>query len=486
MKKIKLILSSAAIAIFASVFFLSSGIKAQSIIISDSILLDVKYLSSSELAGRLPGTQGYDLASEYCESIFKNYDVQSFDSLNGYKQFVPVEKNRIIGPCDFAVIVPDKGKQRLKHGENYNFRGFTGSGQKELDVVFCGFGISQSDYDDYANVDVKGKAVVIFKGDARIDSINTEAFTIRSRVQNAVNHGAEAVIFIPFPDAQRNKPIGSTMCGEGEQQINIPQIQTDSVTAALLFEKSGLNLADCYNSIKTTAKPCSAVLKTKIAVNVEAVYVPEIKSYNTIGFIEGSDPKLKDEYILLTAHIDHVGSQCQVIYPGANDNASGCGAVLEYVRLFSVNKPERSIIFALLTAEESGLKGSEFLAANLPVDKDKIVAVFNFDCIASGDSIQIGNGKSSPELFNIAKKNDKEKLMLTDTWSGGGADLTAFHNIGLQGLYFVTRYSYTHLHLPTDTYENINPDIYKSIVKLGYLTIREVASDKFTKPKQNQ
>ncbi len=114
-------------------------------------------------------------------------------------------------------------------------------------------------------------------------------------------------------------------------------------------------------------------------------------------------------------------------------------------------------------SRRTGLKGSEYLAVNLPVDKDKIVAVFNFDCIASGDSNSNRKWKSSPELYKIAKKNDKEKLMIADTWSGGGADLTAFHSIACK-VYIWLPDTATHtLHLPTDTYENINPDIYKSM-----------------------
>lgn len=466
------------IGVIAFILFSNSTL-SQNVIVSDSVLMDIKYLSSPEMAGRLPGTQGFDMASDYCKKIFKNYGLKSFDSIPDYTQFVPLEKNKIIGPCDFSIIHPEKGKLRFKLGENYNFRGFTGSGEKKLDLVFCGFGITQNNYDDYASVDAKGKAVVIFKGEPNIEKLTTEAFTIRSRVQDAVNHGAEAVIFIPLPSAKQGIPVGSTMCGCGEQHENIPQIQTDSATSALLFANTEINIAESCNSIRKLAKPASAELKSQIYVNVQAVYVPEIKSYNTIGFIEGSNPDLKDEYIILMAHIDHVGNQCEVIYPGANDNTSGCGALLEYIRLFSESKPERSIIFAMLTAEEYGLKGSEYLASNLPIAKEQIVAAFNFDCIASGDSIQIGNGKDSPELYKIAIRSDKEKLVISNTWAGGGADLTAFHNIGIKGLYFVTKYSYTNLHLPSDTYENINPDIYRSIIKLGYRTIKEVASANF-------
>lgn len=179
------------------------------------------------------------------------------------------------------------------------------------------------------------------------------------------------------------------------------------------------------------------------------------------------------------AHLDHVGRQGNnLYYPGANDNASGSAAVLQLARAF-VNgnvRPARSIIFVLFTSEEQGLNGSEFFAKNLPVPLEKIVAMFNLDCIGSGDSIQVGSGKSSPVLWDIAHKNDSlyTKKMVAQTWSGGGADATPFFNIGIPTLYFVSKYSYTHLHLPTDTPETLNAELFEKIVTLAFITASEV------------
>jgi Zn-dependent M28 family amino/carboxypeptidase len=109
--------------------------------------------------------------------------------------------------------------------------------------------------------------------------------------------------------------------------------------------------------------------------------------------------------------------------------------------------------------------------------------MFNLDSIGSGDSIQVGNGKSSPELWNFARKIDKENfnLVVEDTWSGGGADLTPFYEKGIPGLYFVSKYSYDHLHLPTDTPETLNTVLFEKIVKLAYLTAREIADGNYHK-----
>ncbi|MFQ3579824.1 MAG: M28 family peptidase, partial [Bacteroidales bacterium] len=291
--------------------------------------------------------------------------------------------------------------------------------------------------------------------------------------------GAAAVIFVNTPTSKNYHPIGSVMDGRGEHFLNIPAIEIDHQTAELFFDGSGFSFADIYNTIIEQKAPHSIELKSKAIIDIKAIYNSAVDVYNIIGYIEGKNVSKKDEYILLTAHLDHVGSQCEVVFPGANDNASGSAAILELARYFSEYKPEHSIIFALLTAEESGLQGAEFLAANLPVSSDKIIAALNFDCIASGDSIQLGNGLTNPELFKLAKSLDKNNLVIKDTWSNGGADLTPFVKSGIPGLYFVTKYSYTNLHLQTDTFENCNLDLFEKVVILAAELIKNIDKGKY-------
>ncbi len=147
----------------------------------------------------------------------------------------------------------------------------------------------------------------------------------------------------------------------------------------------------------------------------------------------------------------------------------------------SDTKPKRSILFVLFASEEQGLFGSKYFVDNLKIDSEKIIAMFNLDCVGYGDSIQIGNGKSAPELWKIANKLDKKdlNLMVENTWSGGGADLTPFYEKGIPGLYFASKYSYEHLHLPTDTPETLNPSLFEILVKLAYLTAREIADGNY-------
>lgn len=440
---------------------------------------NLKFIGSIELKGRLPGTESYDLASDFCIQKFKEYGVKNFSGINNYKQFFKLENNRIIGPCEFNIIHAERGFLKLKHGTAYTLRGFTGSATGTFDIVFCGYGISTDNYDDYKNVNVKNKAVIIYKANPKFENVNVEPFSIRNRIKTAAEKGAAAVIFVNTPDAKNTHPIGSVMDGKGEHFHNIPAIEIDHKTAELFFDGSGFSFADTYNTILEKKAPNSIELKSKAMIDIKAIYNPAVDVYNIIGYIEGKNVSKKDEYILLTAHLDHVGSQCEVVFPGANDNASGSAAILELARYFSEYKPEHSIIFALLTAEESGLQGAEFLAANLPISSNKIIAALNFDCIASGDSIQLGNGLTNPELFKLAKSLDNNNLIIKDTWSNGGADLTPFVKAGIPGLYFVTKYSYTHLHLQTDTFENCNLDLFEKVVILATELIKNIDKGKY-------
>ncbi len=196
--------------------------------------------------------------------------------------------------------------------------------------------------------------------------------------------------------------------------------------------------------------------------------------------IEGSDPDLKKEYLIIGAHLDHVGSQAGKIYfPGANDNASGSAALLQIAREFSKaqKKPKRSIIFVFFAGEEQGLYGSKYFSENMKFSKEKVKAMINLDCVGYGDSIQIGGGESAPTFWNIAKQidNGNDKLLVTRTWKGGGADAESFYEKGIQTLYFVTTNSYKHLHMLSDKPETLNKNLFEAITKLAFKTIANIA-----------
>jgi Zn-dependent M28 family amino/carboxypeptidase len=260
------------------------------------------------------------------------------------------------------------------------------------------------------------------------------------------------------------------MHGAGPAIQDIPQIQISVEKAELLLQNSGFTLKELQSAIDSLHVPNSIDAKCNASVFVKATYNPKGYTTNVVAMLPGRDPVLKDEYVILGGHIDHVGSIGKLVYyPGANDNASGSAAVLELARVLSADsaKLKRSIIFVLFGSEEKGLDGSCYFVNHLPVPKEKIIAVFNMDCIGCGDSLMAGNGKSCPALWNTASEIAKLQSwpMSEHTWDGGGADLKPFFDAGIPGLYFVNTNAHQQLHLPSDTPAIINQSQYSLMVK---------------------
>jgi hypothetical protein len=300
----------------------------------------------------------------------------------------------------------------------------------------------------------------------------------------AKKFGARGILVVSLPDDKKPQPlIGSVLHGEGDQPVDFPQLQVSIDAADKLLSGTGLTLSDYQKIIDKEKKPDSSTLRTNAFVEVNAEYCKEAKTMNVIGLLEGSDPALKNEFLVIGAHLDHVGSQAGLLFPGANDNASGSAAVIEIAKAFVKGgvKPKRSVIFVLFAGEEQGLNGSKYFVNNMEIGNNKITAMINLDCVGYGDSIQVGNGKSAPNFWRIAKEIDRTsfKSMVERTWSGGGADATPFYDKNIPCLYFVTTNSYDYLHLPGDKVETLNPILFEKVVKLAYLTAVEVASGEY-------
>ena len=456
----------------------------------DALMKTVTLLSSAEFGGRLAGSEGFDKAAKYMADEFVKLKLKPSGDNGGFFQYFNTEYNNIVGPCKFNLVNGQEITNEYLIGKHFSIRGFSGSGDVKANVVFCGYGISQpeNDYDDYQNMDVKGKIVMIFK---QMPSWKLKEkdwnSSLRYRSEIAYNHGAVAVLFVSKPnDKNPQKPIGSVMDGEGKQIETLPQLQIDISVANDILAKNNIKLKDLQTKIDSIKMPSSIETKTIANVEVKAKYESAKKTENVIALLEGSDPNLKNEYIVVSAHLDHIGTHAnEVMYPGANDDASGSAAVLELARAFcsQKEKPKRSIIFMLYACEETGLLGAKFFAEHPVVQLQNINSQINMDCIAFGDSIQIGNGKSVPELWKMIKDIDgsNDKLSIKDTWNGGGADGSPLHDKGIPMAYFVTKDSYGHLHLPSDTAETLNQNLYQSIVRLAYLSTYKIAQGNYKK-----
>ncbi len=461
------------------IFFLPAFLHAQTVSVSiDSLMAHVSYFSSPALSGRLPGTKGFLDAINYSENYFINHGLVKINN-HEWQQVISIETN-VIDSAD-VIIYSENGSDKLIPGVDFSVRGYSGSGNVKAPVVFCGYGVDSDNYSDFSDIDVKDKVVMVFKSNPPFLKDVLPEYSIRRVSDNAYRHGAKAVIFVSQPNQKfPQKPIGSMMHGAGVMHEDLPQIQLSVEKAELLLQGTGYTLKELQSDIDLHKKPKSVSCSNQISVFVEATYNKNGSTNNLIAMLPGNDAKLKNEFVIICAHIDHVGSIGKTVYyPGANDNASGSAAVLELARIFSSEKEnlKRSVLFVLFGSEEKGLDGSEYFVNNLPMPKKDIYAVFNIDCIGCGDSLMAGNGLSSPDLWNlsidIAKQNNWQ--VSKNTWGGGGADLKPFYQAGINGLYFVNTNAHQNLHLPSDNIDIINKTQYARTVEWIEKITRSIA-----------
>lgn len=482
----------AVIAVFSFLFFYEKFEDIKSYnedITGTNLMATVNYLASPELSGRLAGSTGYFEAAGFAADKFRNAGLLSLTGENYFQKF-NIEYNEIKGTPKLSLI---KNGEKLKDysiGEDFICRGFTGSGELTAEVVFAGYGISMPElgYDDYSGIDVRDKIVLVFKYNPRwkMQGGDWKDGYPREKSRIAREHGAVGILFVSLPnDKTPQEPIASVLAGSGEQDVYFPQLHVDLPVAGDLFENSGKTLKELQTGIDSSKAPQSLSLKRGVSLSVKADYEKEHPTVNVVALHEGKHPELKNEYIVIGAHLDHVGRQGTVYFPGANDNASGSAAIIELAETFAKNKisTDRSIIFALFSSEESGLFGAKHFVENPPVPLEQIIAMFNMDCIAHGDSIRIGGGKTAPLMWKLAKENDKlyTRMMMNATWGGGGADAEPFFEKNIPTLYFVSFNSYTHLHKKTDTPSTLNPELFEKLTRVAFLTLCDVTSGEFSK-----
>jgi Zn-dependent M28 family amino/carboxypeptidase len=296
----------------------------------------------------------------------------------------------------------DDGTSRieLSYGKEFIFSSYIAGEHSEVTapLVFAGFGVSAPElgYDDYNGIDVHGKIVVVFDQAPETFGNNERAYFSSPNIkyQEALTRGAVGVINIGMRrrtswDAmvRRNAQGSFKWLDKAHQPNNAFEglkaiVTLNSAYNEKLFKRSGKDLTKVYNTLKK-GKPQSFPLEINAHLKV-STSISHIESSNLIGLIPGSDPTLKDEYIVYVAHLDHFGIGNPVkgdsIYNGAHDNASGVAIVLEIAKAFQALPvaPKRSIVVAIVTAEESGLLGSDYFVSNPPV-KGKIVANLALD-----------------------------------------------------------------------------------------------------------
>ncbi len=361
----------------------------------------VRYLSHDLLEGRGTGQRGGELAAEYIATQFAEYGLKPAGDHGTYMQRVPLVGITTLPETQFS-LVPKQGEtMNLRPLDEYVAYDHTQQAQSDVDadIVFVGYGIEAPEYtwDDYKGQDVRGKVLLMLVNEPSSDDpkfFKGKALTYYGRwtykYEEAARKGAVGVILVhqtqmaSYPwEVVRNSNSGekSFLKLEGPALKVASWVQLD--VAKRLASASGMDLDKMLQEAQSRDfHPVNVHAKLRAHLVSK---VRHFESTNVVAMLPGSDRKLADEAVLYTAHYDHFGIRPDMpgdnIFNGANDNATGCGILIELARAFgtAAQRPRRSILFAAVTAEEQGLLGSEYLGKHPPIAAGKITLDLNYD-----------------------------------------------------------------------------------------------------------
>ena len=437
---------------------------------TDTLMKHIRVLSSSEYEGRMAGSQAYLNAADYCADVLASYGVKPLPALGEWGQYFQVEYNEIEN-CNFYTYVNDNDtRTRYVLGRDYVCGSMTGRGYTNAPVVFCGWGIDNRAFDEYAKVDVQGKIVLCISGvpDFLPSKVTDHYATLRDKAAVAKKHGAVGLVCVNMSEDCRFFEVQHrAYSGEGEYMPTFPVVQPTREMGMRLLENETMTFDSAVNALQNTTTPQSFHLRKNFEININAKYHPAATTANVIGYLPGYDEKLKREIIVVGAHLDHVGMQGSTcVFPGADDNASGVAAVLETARLLTSCAPaeieynKRSIVFVLFSGGELEELGSSIFVSNFPQLK-YVECFINAESIGSGDSINVLGNKRFPLLWEIANRNDSisTKSLLHGYKTMPTGDAVPFSMVGIPSLVFTNYMGSNYVHVPSDISENINRDI---------------------------
>lgn len=454
---------------------------------------DIEYLASDELGGRKPGTPEMKLSEEYIVNAYREAGLKDPTGTGTYFQTFEVGSQKKVaeGSTSLMLTSPEGKEISLKHGEGYSLLLGRGDFDVESELVFVGYGISAEDelnYDEYADIDAKGKVVVMIRrepqqkmADSVFDGEETTKWSYAvTKARAARKAGAKAILFVNdgvTAAEEGDELLESDMFGQDNGPVpfmHILRADLDKILAETpIHTASGKKLktiADVEAQIDAELEPLSQTMKGWKVATKGAFETGGIETSNIIGVIEGEGPNA-DETIVVGAHYDHLGDGAYgsragakkrgEIHNGADDNATGTAAVIELARRYAARdeKPGRRIVFICFTAEEMGLLGAYHYVQNPTYPLDNTVAMINFDMIGwlRDDEVTLfgwNSSKAFEKMFDDA--NTDFNLNLKKPESGfAGSDHLPFNEKKIPNTFIHTGLTSTY-HTPDDDFETID------------------------------
>jgi hypothetical protein len=455
---------------------------------SEEVFSYASKLASPEFNGRMSGSPQFIKAAQWVAGMLQSWGIKPAGDEGTFFQWFDQGYNEVhnLGGLSLFIMQKDGGVITKKYNflEGY-FPGMnSGNGEVTAEVVFTGYGVTapELNYDDYKNVDVKGKIVMFARDVPYKDARNPEyAKWVKYcyhqyKIENAARHGAIGMLYMDGIQANPNITYipGFIWCGVSDEVVND------------LFAGQKISCKDRLAEIDKSFKPASFNIGRKVTITASTTW-HEGKSCNVLGMIEGTDSVLKKELIVVGAHLDAVGN-CGVLLPGALDNASGCADIMGAVKAMASSSIafKRSLMFAFFGSEETGLIGSRLLAEKLTKEKRNIKCMINLDMVGNGMGLFLGGGKSYPEILKYFEDANSQLLHRdfgssenSTNYGRPRSDAANFERLGFptMSIWVSQGVKKVYYHAPGDTPDALTPEIMEDVAKLLYVALTRWATE---------
>jgi len=436
--------------------------------IAGRLSYDVHFLAADSLEGRFSGSPGARVAASFIAERFRRLGLGPAGDAGAFEQAFSFISAVRPGPANRLALATAAGERELRLPDDYEPLAFSSSGSASGGIVFAGYGIKAADlaYDDYAGLDVKGKVVLVLRfapdGDDPASRF-APYMPLRRKAAEAREQGAAALLVATGPVGS-GEPVPVKISFDASfADAGLPVFGISTAVAESLFAGQGFTLAELQQRVNERKEPASRPLAVSATLTADLVQ-ERTRADNVVALLPGSDPARRDEVVVVGAHYDHLGlggegsgslyREGRAIHNGADDNASGVAALLEIARQLAAAPPARTVLFAAFAGEEEGLLGSNHLVRNLPVAKERLVAMLNLDMVGRpkpGPALTIGGYGTAtewPQLVEGLNANHHLKLA-TNKGGFGASDHSSFYAVDVPVLFFFTG-AHEDYHTPSD------------------------------------
>ena len=469
-------------------------------ITAEELKAHVRYLASDELEGRLSGTEGNRKAAAYIADHMKQYGLKPAGDNGTYFQtfdFVAAVKLGSANRCSLEGKAIANGKAELMVDSDFRPLGFSSNASVSAPLVFVGYGISAPDakYDDYKDLDVNGKIVVALRygPDGNDPHSDLNKYTsLRNKTRTAREKGAIGIILITGPADYPDDDLIKLTYDQSFASSGLPAVSMKRAFLEKLLTTDGKDLKVLQDQMKKDRQTAGREIgNATVSLTTDVEYVRE-KSSNVIGYLEGHDPTLKDQAIVVGAHFDHLGyggpgsgslvPDVHEIHNGADDNASGSAALIELEQAFAAEEGslKRTMIFTAFTGEELGTLGSSYYVNHPFLPLDRTIAMINMDMVGrlEGKALTIYGTGTSPRWDTLVARYNKDSLFTLKLIPDGigPSDHSQFYGKDIPVLFFFTG-THNDYHKPSDDWDKINYPGEEKVARYVFAIVNDLEGD---------